>query len=838
MPAKGWRKGINCLIGYLLTINKTTMKRIYLTLLLQCAVFLAIAQFTLKGTVKNETGERLTGANLMVSNSFNGTTTDVNGAFIFKNLKAGAVQLTVSFIGYEKQTKEVELKGDQTLDIVLKQDNILAEEVLVSATRAKENMPVAFVTIKKSEIQDKNMGQDIPYLLGLTPSFVTTSDAGTGVGYTNFRIRGTDMNRINVTVNGIPMNDAESHGTWWVDIPDLASSTDNIQVQRGVGTSTNGAAAFGATINLQTNTINKDAFAEYSTSGGSFGTMKNSVGVGTGLLKGKFTFDARLSKVSSNGFIDRASSDLKSFFVSGGYFTANTILKVNVFSGLEDTYQAWNGVPSVRLNNDMAGMQRYADHYLYTQKQVDEMINSNSRTYNLYTYKNEIDHYQQDHYQLLFSHQMNDIFSLNASLFYTAGNGYYEQFKENQKLADYLITPPVYGGETIKKSDLIRRKWLDNDFYGMTFSINRKQEPNEFTFGGGYNVYDGNHFGKVIWARNAGNSEMNHEWYRGTGLKKDLNLFAKYNYQLAENLELFADFQYRKIDYNIDGIDDDLRNLKQAHSFEFLNPKVGINYQLDEQQNLYANYARANREPNRDNYVDADPKGKQPTFETLNDFETGYKYNTSKLALGVNAYYMMYQNQLILTGEINDVGAPIMTNVDNSYRAGLELMAGMKLSEKLKWDINVTFSKNKIKDFSEFVDDWDNGGQIENKLGTTDLAFSPEMIANSQLSWMATKGLNVSLQTYKVSKQYIDNSSSNNRKLNSYLLNNLNFTYKVSQKFAKEMNLHLMVNNLFDTKYENNAWVYSYFYEGKRFAMDGYFPQAGINFLAGLDIKF
>ena len=814
------------------------MKRIFLTLLLQCVVFWGFAQFTLKGTVKTEKGERLVGANLTISNGFTGTTTDVNGAYQFKNLKAGVYQLTISFIGYEKQNKEVKLTGDQTLNVVLMQDHIMAEEVLVSATRVKEKTPVAFATVEKSEIRDNNMGQDIPYLLGLTPSFVTTSDAGTGVGYTNFRIRGTDLNRINVTVNGIPMNDAESHGTWWVDIPDLASSTDNIQVQRGVGTSTNGAAAFGATINLQTTTINKEAFAEYSSSAGSFGTLKNSVGVGTGLIKGKFTFDARLSKVSSDGFIDRASSDLKSFFVSGGYFTDQTILKLNVFSGLEDTYQAWNGIPSVRLNNDLAGMQRYADHYLYSQKQVDEMINSNSRTYNLYTYPNQVDYYQQDHYQVLFSHQFSPEFSLNASGFYTRGKGYYEEYKDDQKLADYLITPPVVGGETIKKSDLIRRKWLDNDFYGMTFSVNRKQETSDFTFGGGYNVYDGNHFGNVIWARNAGDSEMNHEWYRGTGLKKDFNVFAKYNYELAENLNLFADFQYRKIDYSITGLDDDLRDLTQKHHFEFFNPKVGLYYQLSEKQNLYINFARANREPNRANYVDADPKGKQPTFETLNDFELGYKYNTSGFAFGANAYFMSYQNQLILTGEINDVGAPIMTNVDNSYRAGLELMAGMKLTAKLKWDVNLTLSKNKVKDFTDYVDDWDNGGQIATKLGTTDLAFSPDVIANSQLSWMAARGLNVSLQSYSVSKQYIDNTSSNDRKLNGYFLNNLKFTYRVPQKFAKEFNLHLMVNNLFDTQYENNAWVYSYVYEGQRWAMDGYFPQAGINFMAGLDIKF
>lgn len=814
------------------------MKRIYLTLLLQCIVFWGFAQFTMKGTVKSETGERLVGANLMLSNGFNGTTTDVNGAYQFKNLKAGNYRVTISFIGYEKQLKDVRIAGDQTLDVVLKQDHIMAEEVLISATRAKEKMPVAFTTVEQKEIKANNLGQDIPYLLGLTPSFVTTSDAGTGVGYTNFRIRGTDLNRINVTVNGIPMNDAESHGTWWVDIPDLASSTDNIQVQRGVGTSTNGAAAFGATINLQTTTINKDAYAEYSTSAGSFGTLKNSVSVGSGLLKGKFTFDARMSKVSSDGFIDRASSDLKSFFVSGGYFTGNTILKVNVFSGLEDTYQAWNGVPSVRLNNDLAGMQRYADHWLYTQKQVDEMIASDSRTYNLYTYKNEIDHYQQDHFQVLFSHKLTDAFNINASLFYTPGKGYYEQYKENQKLADYLITPPIVGGTTVSRTDLIRRKWLDNDFYGVTFSGTYNRETSEFTFGGGYNVYDGNHFGRVIWARNAGDSEMDHEWYRGTGLKKDFNLFAKYNYELAENLNVFADFQYRKIDYTIDGVDDDLRDLTQEHHFEFFNPKVGIFYQMSDKQSWYANFARANREPNRDNYVDADPNGKKPTFETLNDFELGYKYNSKRFAFGANAYLMYYQDQLILTGEINDVGAPIMVNVDDSYRFGIELMSGIKLTDQLKWDANLTFSQNKIKDFTEFVDDWDNGGQISNKLGTTDLAFSPDLIFNSQLSWIALKGLNISLQSFSVSKQYIDNSSNDDRKLDGYFLNNLKFTYNVPQKFAKDFNLHLMVNNLLNTKYENNAWIYSYVYEGQRFKMDGYFPQSGINFMAGLDIKF
>lgn len=814
------------------------MKRIFLTLLLQCVVFWGFAQFTLKGTVKNGEGERLVGANLSVSNSFGGTTTDANGAFQFNHLKRGNYQLTISFIGYERQTREVSVIADQSIDIVLKEETIMAEEVIVSATRARDNSPVAFTTVDRSIIETQNMGQDIPYMMTLTPSFVATSDAGTGVGYTNFRIRGTDLNRINVTVNGIPMNDAESHGTWWVDIPDLAASTDNIQVQRGVGTSTNGAAAFGASINLQTTTINKEAFAQYSSSAGSFGTLRNSVAVGTGLLKGKFAFDARLSKVSSDGFIERASSDLKSFFVSGGYFTANTILKVNVFSGLEDTYQAWNGVPLVRLNNDLAGMQRYADHYLYSQKQVDEMVGSDSRTYNLYTYENEIDHYQQDHFQLLFSHALSEALHVNASLFYTPGKGYYEQYREGDDLADYLITPPVYGVDTISSSDLIRRKWLDNDFYGGTFSVNQKKKAYDFTVGGGYNVYDGNHFGKVIWARNAGNSAINHEWYRGTGLKKDFNVFAKYSYELLEGLNLFADLQYRRIDYAINGTDDDLRDITQSHDFNFFNPKVGVYYTLNEKQSLYANIALANREPNRDNYVDADPEGKEPVHETLNDFELGYKFNTSAFAVGINAYYMFYVNQLVLTGEINDVGAPVMTNVEDSYRAGIELMAGVKLTQKLKWDVNVTLSKNKVRNFTEYVDDWDNGGQVENQLGTTDLAFSPEMIANSQLSWMAFKSLQVNLQSHSVSDQYIDNTSSKDRLLKGYLVNNLNMTYKVNQNFAKEFNLRLMVNNLFDTQYENNAWVYSYVLGAERYTMDGYFPQAGIHFLAGIELKF
>ena len=603
--------------------------------------------------------------------------------------------------------------------------NVMTEEILVSASRAGVKSPVAFTNIGREKIKNSNLGQDIPYLLNYTPSFVATSDAGNGVGYTYFRIRGTDLNRINVTINGIPMSDAESHSTYFVDIPDLAASTENVQIQRGVGNSTNGAGAFGATIDLQTSKINPEAHAGYSSSAGSFSTFRNNFSAGTGLIDGKFAVDASLSKITSAGYIDRGASDLKSFFVSGGYFTANTILKVTIFSGFEQTYQAWNGVPSVRLNNDLEGMKRYEEDGLYTHEQTLNMINSDSRTYNLYTYKNQVDHYQQDNYQLHFSHKFSQFLNLNAAAFYTYGRGYYEQYETDQKYGDYQLAKPVINGVTIDQTDLIRRKWLDNDFYGTVFSLNYKQGNNTLTIGGGGNIYDGRHFGRVIWAKVAGDANLDYEYYRGTGLKKDGNIYARYSIQVLENLNASADLQYRSINYEIGGIDDNLRDLTQHHQFNFFNPKLGLFYSPGVNQEAYLNYSRANREPNRDNFVDADPSEKQPTYETMNDFETGYKYKSSNLMLGTNLYYMHYNNQLILTGQINNVGSPIMTNVDKSYRTGVELMAGIRFLKCLHWNLNATISRNKISDFTEYVEDWDNGGLKTNVIGTTDLAFSP-----------------------------------------------------------------------------------------------------------------
>ena len=798
----------------------------------------ALAQLTISGKVMSPDNEPLPGASIVIDGTTTGTVANENGQFTLNNLNKGTCNLRVSFIGYKTFTTKVNLSENVTLSITLQEEDVMTEEVFVLATRAGNKTPVASTQIQKSQIADENMGQDIPYLLSSTPSFVTTSDAGAGVGYTGFRIRGTDANRINVTVNGIPVNDAESQGVWWVNMPDFATSVENIQIQRGVGTSTQGASAFGATINMQTNTLQKDAYAGYNGSAGSFNTFKNSVSIGSGLLKNHFSFDARLSKISSDGFIDRASSDLKSFFVSGGYYSTNTILKLNIFSGKEKTYQAWNGIPSVRLNSDIDGMKRYGEHWLYTPEQVDEMLASNPRTYNRYTYDNETDNYQQDHFQLLFDQKFGTYFNLNAALHYTGGRGYYEQYREDDKFADYGLNDVIISSDTITSTNLIRQKWLDNGFYGGIFSLKYTRNKIDFTFGAGWNKFDGNHFGKIIWAKYASNGSKDYEWYRNKGIKTDFNIYSKVNLSITEKVNLYADIQYRNILYSIDGIDDDYRDITQDHQFDFLNPKLGIFYQPSKQTKAYISWSVGHREPNRDNFVDADPNGKQPTYETLNDFEAGYSHSTPKISASANFYFMDYKNQLILTGEINDVGSAIMVNVDKSYRAGIELILGIKPFANLSWELNATFSQNKITNFTEYVDNWDTKGQDSTYLGTTDIAFSPNVVANSVIDYKLVKNLKISLISQYVGKQYIDNSSNNNRSLNAYFVNNLRIGYTIHPVLIKEIEFHILINNLLNAQYETNAWVYSYIYDGARYKMDGYFPQAGINFWAGINLKF
>jgi iron complex outermembrane receptor protein len=813
------------------------MKILFLFLFIVAATSVS-AQLKISGKVSTSGNEPLPGASVVIEGTTIGTVTDAEGTFLLNNLKNETLRLKVSFIGYETFSTKVTLLKDVMLNVTLHKSEVMTDEVFVYATRASAKTPMAFNEITKKQIDTRNMGQDAPYLLNSTPSFVSSSDAGTGVGYTGFRIRGTDANRINVTVNGIPINDAESHSVYWVNMPDFTSSVDNIQVQRGVGSSTLGGAAFGATINMQTNTMQKEAYAEFNTGAGSFNTFKNTFRVGSGLIGGHFSFDARLSKITSNGFIDRAASNLKSYFMSGGYYTENSILKINIFSGNEKTYQAWNGIPSVRLNSDIEGMKRYGDHWLYSAEQTEEMLASNPRTYNLYTYENETDNYRQDHSQLLFNQKFGKYIHLNAALHFTHGEGYYEQYRSGDDLADYGLSNIISGNDTITSTNLVRQKWLDNNFYGGNFSLNILNDNSDFTMGAGWNEYDGQHFGKVIWAQFMGENPKDFEWYRGSGIKVDFNVFAKYNYSLSDKLNLYADLQYRNINHSIDGIDDDLRDLTQDHNYDFFNPKFGIYFQPTAQSKAYLSWSVGHREPNRSNFTDADPNGKQPTFETLNDFEGGYNFQLSRFSAGANVYYMVYNDQLILTGEINDVGSAIMANVDQSYRAGVEIVAGVKILPSLTWDVNATFSQNKILNYTEFVDNWDTWSQDSFQIGSTDIAFSPKVIANSIIRYEPLKNLEINLISQYVGKQFIDNSSSNERKLDAYFVNNLRVSYSIHPAVIKEICFNILVSNFFNEVYESNAWVYSYIYESTRYKMDGYFPQTGTNFMVGVDIKF
>jgi iron complex outermembrane receptor protein len=791
----------------------------------------AFSQYALTGVVSDEENQPLPGANLFISELNRGVISHKDGSFTMHRVPEGTYMLLVSFVGYETYTLPLTINRDTDLgQITLIQSSILGEEVIVTATRAGTKTPVAFSDMNKEEITSRNFGQDVPYLLASTPSLVTTSDAGHGIGYTSMRIRGTDANRINVTINGIPLNDAESHSVYWVDLPDIATSVDNIQIQRGVGTSTNGAAAFGASVNFQTRKLEKEAYAVYEGTFGSFNTFRNSISAGSGLIKDHFSVDMRLSDLQSDGYIDRSWTDLKSYYVSAAYHDANTLIKFVTFSGTEELYQAWNGVPSYLLDTD---------------RTYNELGGYTDADGNLVYYDNQIDHYKQTHYQLHLSRSFNENWYANAALHYTKGVGYYEQYKEDESLSDYLLDDVIIGGDTITESNLIRRKWLDNDFYGFVGGLHYEGDVIGAVLGGGWNRYEGDHYGNVIWARYPGESEIRHRWYDNTGLKNDWNTYLKANWDAGDRLSFFADLQVRGIDYSIEGVDDDLRDISQEHSYFFFNPKAGLNFQLSSTQRAYLFVARANREPNRSNFVDADPTGPVPVKETLLDYEAGYTLQGLRYSLNANLYYMDYTDQLVLTGEINDVGSAIMTNVKDSYRLGVELSGSIKPTSWFLWDVNATLSQNKILDYTGYVDNWDYWSdpdsepyQVEEELGTTDLSFSPALMFNSKLDFEPLKDLHLSLVSRYVGKQYIDNTSSEERILDPYFINDFRISYAFYPKFMDEIALQFQVSNLFNVEYESNAWIYRYFYEGEEGVIDGFYPQAGAHIMAGVRLRF
>lgn len=781
--------------------------------------FLAAAQFSVSGKITDQlTGETLPGATISIENTYYNAQADAKGNYLIKNVKAGNYTIKVSYIGYQLQQISIGLSANLTQNFNLSKSTHVTDEVTVKATRASQNAATTYTNLSKKDLEKNNLGQDLPFLLNTTPSVVVTSDAGAGVGYTGIRIRGSDATRTNLTLNGIPLNDAEDQGAYFVDLPDLVSSVDNIQIQRGVGTSTNGAGAFGASINMQTTTRRDTGYTELNNSFGSYNTLKNTVSIGSGLVGGHFSFDGRLSRIKSDGYIDRASSDLKSYFLSGAYYGKNTLIRANVFSGYEKTYQAWNGV---------------AEDKLATDRTYNELgIMPNGQFYN-----NETDNYTQNYAQLLITQKLSDVLSFNGALHYTKGFGYYEEYKQDQKVAQYGLTPVVIGGTSITKTDLVRRLWLNNDFYGLTYSFNYTPKKDlNFILGGAYNEYKGRHYDNIEWTQQSTTATPDYEYSRDNAKKTDFNIYGKADIRL-NSVTLFADLQYRHLYYSFFGFDRNLNNVQQEVQLDFFNPKIGATYQLNDNSNVYASLGIANHEPNRSDYTESTPASR-PLAENMKDWELGYRLNRAGFSFGINGYYMDYKNQLVLTGNVNDVGEYTRTNVKDSYRAGIELDSKLRIVPQLYWAATATLSTNKIKNFTEYLDNYDTGGQNTYDHGTTDIAFSPNFIASSELSFAPLKGGEIALISKYVGKQYLDNTSAETRKIDGFFVNNVRLRYNFTTKAVKNVGISLLVNNIFSNKYSANGYTYGYIDSGARTDVNYYYPQAPLNFLAALSLAF
>lgn len=805
------------------------MKQFLGTIIALSTVLFSSAQFTIKGfVVEEKTNKPVEEAT--VSLEKDGTniytkSTDANGYYEFKGLKKkGLYQIAVQHVSMQKRTVDADVEsGITTANIALPDYSYFLEPLEVKSLRASEKAPFAKTNITAKELAKNNLGQDLPFLLNQTPSVVINSDAGNGIGYTGIRIRGSDGTRINTTINGIPYNDAESQGTYFVDLPDIASSVNSIQIQRGVGSSSNGAGAFGASLNISTNEFNENAYGEINNSYGSFNSWKNTVKAGSGLINNHFTVDTRLSSITSDGFIDRAATNMKSLYFSAAYISKKSTVRFNLITGKEKTYQAWNGVPESLLATD--------------------------RTYNSVgtekpgePYNNETDNYQQDHYQLFFTHSFNDYLSFNTALFLSKGRGYYEQYKgvaaeteagstSGTSFENYGLSNPVFGTDTLTNTDLVRQLWLDNKYYGQILSLQYKKDKDKLTFGGGWNRYEGKHYGNIIWAQTG--IPKDYQWYDLNAVKTDVNVYTKWEHSLSRELNVYADIQYRNVQYKMNGFEHN-PTVFVNRKFNFINPKAGITYSFNGLQTFFS-YALGNKEPNRDDFEAG--IANQPKYETLHDFELGAEKRTAHYSFGATGYYMLYKNQLILSGQINDVGAYTRVNIPNSFRMGIELQGKAIIANWMNAGANLTFSKNKIKRSDEYLDDYDNGGQVAISHKNTDISFSPSVISGITVNLLPVKNGEISLSGKYVSRQYLDNTQDVTRSLHPYFTEDIRFTYTIKNKLFKEMNIIAAVYNVFNKKYEPNGYTFSYIYSGKTTTENYYFPMAGTNFLAGVNIR-
>jgi len=718
---------------------------------------------------------------------------------------------------------------------------LFLQPVEVHALRAGEKAPFTKTDISKKEIETTNVGQDLPFLLNQTPSVVINSDAGNGVGYTGIYIRGTDDSRINMTLNGIPYNDAEEQAIFFVDLPDFASSTNSIQIQRGVGTSSNGAGAFGATINFSTNEFNEKPYGEFNNSYGSYNTWKNTLKAGSGLIDGHFTIDMRLSRIASNGYIDRATSDLRSLYFSAAWYDKNSSIRFNILQGKEKTYQAWNGIPQAKWDGNLPALQQHYENNIgslyFTPQDSVNLFRSSNRTYNYFTYRDQSDNYWQNHYQLFFNHQFSDRLSFNNALFLTRGYGYYQEYHDqgdlsNAGYAAYGLPPVVMGSDTLQSTSLVRQRWLDNYFYGMVASLQYKSNNTQLYLGGGWDRYDGKHYGNVVWAADGGFPE-NYQYYREPAIKIDYNVYAKWQQQLGQRWTGFLDLQYRHLDYELDGFDDNPSILVHP-TYNFVNPKAGVTYTHYNWQ-AYFSYAMSGHEPNRADFEAG--LNDQPKAERLHDFELGLQQKGLKYSWGITGYYMLYHNQLVLTGKINDVGDYTRSNIARSYRLGIELQGSVKPVNWFSADANLALSRNKALDYVEYDDDYDNGGQVSHAYKTTTLAFSPSVVGAATVNFMPVSHLTFSLPAKYVSEVYLDNAQQGNRRLPGYYVQNLRAVYSLMGKIGRQTDFIFQLNNLFDKRYTPNGYTYSYVYGGQLITENFVFPMAGTNFMFAVNIK-
>jgi iron complex outermembrane receptor protein len=797
------------------------MKQVILLLAFVCGCVQAYAQFTLEGKITGNDNEVLHGAHVVLKDTPFKTVSDSVGHYALKGIKPGRYLLQTSFIGYDTKEMMVNVTGNTTCDVVLIETAVVSDAVIISAVRASTNTPTTFTLLNREEITKNNLARDLPYLLSLEPSVVTTSDAGAGVGYTGLRIRGSDITRINVTINGIPMNDPESHAVYWVDIPDIASSVNSLQLQRGVGSSTNGAGAFGASMNLETSSFQRKPYCQLNASAGSYKTWKTTLQAGTGLIDNHWYFEGRASAIGSAGYIDRASSKLGSYFLQGGYYHEKMLVKAIVFSGNEKTYQAWYGIDKATLKNDR------------TFNWAGAIFEDDG---SIRFYDNQTDNYRQDHYQLHVSRSLIPSLSLNFSGHYTYGRGYYEEYRQDEDYADYGLRQLYFGRDSlftgegyryfyhdsVFTTDLIRRRWLDNHYYGLTWSLRKTGSAAELILGGAINAYDpGRHYGEIIWARTSSQAEPGFTYYDNTASKKDFNVFFKAAFSPVKKLTLYGDLQYRHITYEVAGTTRPGLTVNIQETFDFINPKAGVSYQCGA-GTLYASYSIAHREPIRDDYLDALP-GEKPSPETLGDLEIGIRRRGVDFYYAANYFLMNYINQLVLTGEINDDGEYIRKNTGKSYRTGVEFLAGFDLSRQFSVNGNLALSINRTN-FRSVNEE----GTIIN-YDNVNISFSPWMIGGAQLIYNPVKNIELAWQLKYVSKQYLDNTGNEDLMLDDYLVNDLRIDYTLAH-IKPEITMNLQVYNLFNNLYESNGYVWG--------TDPYYYPQAGIHFMAGISMKF